>query len=48
MTALISATTVASTIAVVAPEATAATVADSYLTVNAYEKMSEKELHEYF
>ncbi|WP_288750158.1 hypothetical protein [uncultured Corynebacterium sp.] len=48
MTALISATTVAGTIAVVAPEATAATVADSYLTVNAYEKMSEKELHEYF
>ena len=48
MTALISATTVAGTIAVVAPEATAATAADSYLTVSAYDKMSEQELHHYF
>ena len=47
MTALVSATTMAGTVAVVAPDASAATAADSYITVSAYKPLPDSDLHSF-
>ena len=47
MTALISVATVAGSVAVAAPGATAATAADTYLTVSAYKPLPDSDMHAY-